>query len=78
MSGNSSWAVPWPRCSRSRPPDSMSQYQAAMNHPGGQLGLHLADLAAQRGYRVLHDQGGGPAEERDRDRARAGQVMPGG
>ena len=35
MSGNSSWAVPWPRCSRSRPPDSMSQYQAEMNHPAG-------------------------------------------
>ena len=32
---NAWWAVPRPRCSRSRPPDSMSQYQAAMNHPSG-------------------------------------------
>src|SRR5215831_3931612 len=32
-----SWAVPWPRCSMSRPPDSMSQYQALMNQPGGSL-----------------------------------------
>ena len=28
-------AVPRPRCSRSRPPDSTSQYQAVMNHPAG-------------------------------------------
>ena len=28
-------AVPRPRASRSRPPDSTSQYQAAMNHPAG-------------------------------------------
>jgi hypothetical protein len=31
------WAAPWPRCSRSRPPLSMSQKYAAMNHPGGSL-----------------------------------------
>ena len=78
ISGNSSWAVPWPRCSMSSPPDSMSQNQAAMNHPGGQFGLHSPDLAAHRGHRVLHDQGRGPAQERDRDRAGAGQVVAGG
>ena len=42
--------------------------------PGGQVGLHFAGLPAQRRYRVLHDQGGGPAGERDRDRPGAGQV----
>src|SRR5690349_942254 len=30
-----SCAEPWPRCSMSRPPDSTSQNQAAINDPGG-------------------------------------------
>jgi hypothetical protein len=27
--------LPWLRCSRSRPPDSTSQYQATIRNPGG-------------------------------------------
>jgi hypothetical protein len=34
--------------------------------PGRELGLHFAELPAQRLDRVLHDQGGGPAQERYR------------
>ena len=61
-------ASPRPRWSRSRPPDSMSQYQAAMNQPGGSQARADADLPAQRGAGVLHLQGRGAAQERDRDR----------
>ena len=40
MPGNCSWALPWPRASVGRPPDSMSQNHAAMCQPGGSLAWH--------------------------------------
>ena len=42
--------VPRPRASRSRPPDSMSQYQAVMNHPrGARPGRRGSAGSARRG-----------------------------
>ena len=70
------WAVPRPRCSRSRPPDSMSQYQAVMNHPGGSQARAARICRFSEALGVLHLQGGGAAQERDRDRL-AWPLLPG-
>jgi hypothetical protein len=40
MAGNCSCALPWPRASVGRPPDSMSQNHTAMYQPGGSLAWH--------------------------------------
>ena len=64
------WAWPWLRASRSRPPDSMSQYTAARNHPGG------SQSRAERSWRRKEARGSCRARVEVRPMTRPGPARP--